>query len=167
MSGLILIGLGGNLASPVYGPPPATFTAALAALGRAGVETVARSAWYRSAPLPPSPQPWYVNAVASVATTLDAPALLALMLDIEARLGRVRGLRNAARVIDLDLLDYRGENWATPALTLPHPRLAERRFVLEPLTELAPQWRHPILGLSAAQLLAALPDRQPVARMPD
>lgn len=158
----VLIGLGANLDSPVWGPPRETLIAALAALDRAGVTTLARSGWYRSAPVPPSAQPWFVNAVAAVAVAVDANRLLALMQRIESDFGRIRAERNAARILDLDLLDYRGEQICSPDLILPHPRLHQRRFVLEPLAELAPQWRHPITGQTARQLLAALDDTQPI-----
>jgi 2-amino-4-hydroxy-6-hydroxymethyldihydropteridine diphosphokinase len=165
MPPLILIGLGANLDSPVWGSPRQTLTAALKALEAEGVATLARSGWYRSAPVPPSEQPWFINAVVSVATPLDARNLLALMQKIEIIFGRVRGERNAARVLDLDLLDYRGEQSQIPELILPHPRMHHRRFVLEPLAELAPQWRHPILGQTAEQLLAVLDRQQPIDRL--
>ncbi|MGH7054810.1 MAG: 2-amino-4-hydroxy-6-hydroxymethyldihydropteridine diphosphokinase [Stellaceae bacterium] len=154
---MILIGVGSNLASPRFGPPRKIVAAALDALAGEGVRICARSHWYESAPVPPADQPWFVNGVAALATTLGAPALLALMQRLEARFGRVRGARNAARVLDLDLLDHDGEMVETPFLTLPHPRLGERRFVLVPLAEIAPSWRHPRSGLSARELLARLP----------
>jgi 2-amino-4-hydroxy-6-hydroxymethyldihydropteridine diphosphokinase len=103
---MILIGLGANLASAEFGAPPASLEAALRMLQESGVRIVARSRWYRSAPVPASSQPWFVNGVAAVETTLDPVALLALLHEIEARFGRVRRERNAARVLDLDLLDY-------------------------------------------------------------
>ncbi len=162
----ILIGLGGNLDSPRWGPPRETLNAALAALEAAGVMVAARSSWYRSRPVPVSGQPWFVNAVAAVETQLEAGGLLALMQQIEHQFGRVRSVRNAARTVDLDLLDYRGEWRETAVLTLPHPRLHRRRFVLEPLDEIAPGWRHPRFGRSAQQLLAALDPDQPVERLP-
>ena len=165
MPPLILIGLGANLDSPVWGSPRQTLTAALTALEAEGVAMLARSGWYRSAPVPPSEQPWFINAVVSVATPLDARGLLALMQKTEIAFGRVRGERNSARVLDLDLLDYRGERIQTPELTLPHPRMHQRRFVLEPLAELAPQWRHPVLGQTAEQLLAVLDREQPIERL--
>jgi len=102
-----------------------------------------------------------------LATALPAPDLLAVMQRLETRFGRARGERNAARVLDLDLLDYRGEVIETAPLILPHPRLHERRFVLAPLAEIAPAWRHPVLGLTAKQLLAGLVSNQLIERLPD
>ena len=164
---LTLIGIGGNLDSPRWGSSRETLLAALAELGREGVTICARSAWYRSEPVPPSDQPWFINAVAAVETALDAVGLLAVMQAIETRFGRVRGMRNEARIVDLDLLDHRGERIDTESLILPHPRLHQRRFVLEPLAEIAPKWHHPVLGKTARQLLAGIADKQPVERLPD
>ena len=112
--------------------------------------------------MPASDQPWYVNVVAEVATPLSADELLAALHGIEDLFGRVRSVRNAARLIDLDLLDFRGEI-ASPqpgGATLPHPRMAERAFVLRPLADLAPDWRHPVSGASIQSLLEALPADQ-------
>src|SRR5439155_4073407 len=110
---------------------------ALGAIEAQGVRISARSGWYWSEPVPRSDQPWFVNAVASLATPLPAPDLLAVLQAIETRFGRVRGARNAARVLDLDLLDYEGKVADTATLVLPHPRLHERPFVLVPLAEIA------------------------------
>jgi 2-amino-4-hydroxy-6-hydroxymethyldihydropteridine diphosphokinase len=162
---MILIGLGANIDS-AFGGPRETLNAALAALAREGVVTLAQSHWYRTAPVPLSSQPWFINAVASVTVHVDAHALLAVLQKIETRFGRVRGEPNAPRAVDLDLLDYCGERVTSPYLILPHPRMHLRRFVLEPLAEVAPQWRHPISSRTARQLLTELGEDQPIERLP-
>jgi 2-amino-4-hydroxy-6-hydroxymethyldihydropteridine diphosphokinase len=162
---VILIGIGSNLAHPPATMPRETAAAAVAALPAIGVPVVARSGWYASEPVPASDQQWFVNAVAIVASDLAPEALLNRLLRLEAEFGRRRGARNAARTLDLDLLDYDSRLCDTATLILPHPRLHERRFVLEPLREVAPDWRHPRLGLSAAELIAGLPSGQPVSRL--
>ncbi len=105
---MIFIGLGANLPSEAYGPPEATCEAALGLLEAGEVRVLRRSRWYRSNPLPPSGQPWFVNGVAEVETALEPAELLTLMHRIEAETGRVRGEINGPRVLDLDLLDYDG-----------------------------------------------------------
>lgn len=164
--GAVLIGLGANLPS-FRGAPLATCEAALEALGEAGVKVVRRSRWYRSAPLPPSPQPWFVNGVAAVETALDPVALLALLREIERRFGRVRVQLGEARKLDLDLLDYGSQvRPGEPPPELPHPRMHGRAFVLLPLAEVAPDWRHPRLGGSIAALIDALPPGQAAEPLP-
>ena len=158
---MIVIGLGANLSSPRYGGPQDACEAALAALRAAGVAVLRRSRWYRSAPVPASDQPWFVNAVAEVGTDLSAAELLDLLHRIEREMGRERQARDEARVIDLDLLIF-GETVSGPSESpiLPHPRLAERAFVVLPLAELAPDWRHPQTGQSLAEMVRTLPADQ-------
>jgi len=158
---MILIGLGSNLPSEAGGPRE-TIEAALHALGDAGIAVERRSRFYRTAPVPVSDQPWYVNAVAAVTTKLPPRDLLAALHRIEAQFGRVRRERNEARPLDLDLLAYDGriESGENGGPILPHPRLHERAFVLLPLADIAPDWRHPISGKSVAELIAALPPGQ-------
>jgi 2-amino-4-hydroxy-6-hydroxymethyldihydropteridine diphosphokinase len=155
---MILLGLGANLASPEFGAPPRSLEAALALLAERGIRVVARSRWYRSAPVPPSDQPWFVNGVVAVETALEPAALLEVLHAVEARFGRVRRERNAARVLDLDLLAYDERVSAGDERpVLPHPRLHERAFVLRPLAEISPNWRHPRLMREVSALIAALP----------
>ena len=158
----IFIGAGANLPHPSYASPRETLQAALLELDRREIHVLRYSPWYRTAPVPASDQPWYVNVVAEVATGLPADDLLAALHEIEDLFGRVRSVPNAPRLIDLDLLDYRGEI-APPApgkATLPHLRMVGRAFVLRPLADLAPQWRHPVSGTPIQDLLKALPADQ-------
>lgn len=164
----IYVGLGANLPHPEFGPPPRTLRRALARLNDRGVRLVRRSPWYRTAPVPASNQPWYVNAVAQVATGLGPDALLATLHGVEDLFGRVRSVRDAARFIDLDLLDYdsmRSELNNIGLSIIPHARLKDRAFVLLPLRDVAPDWRHPVTGASISALIAALPPGQMAERL--
>jgi len=163
---LTLIGLGANLTSS-HGPPRKTLEFALHELERRGVAVVAVSPWYESAPVPASDQPWFVNVVASIHTELEPEDLLALLHDVELAFGRVRRRRWEARVLDLDLLDYRGQVRLDRPPLLPHPSMAERSFVLLPLRDLAPHWRHPRSGETVEKLIDALPAGQQIRRMAD
>jgi 2-amino-4-hydroxy-6-hydroxymethyldihydropteridine diphosphokinase len=164
---MILIGIGANLPAPDGAPPLATCRAAAAALDALpGLRMVGLSRWFRTAPVPPSGQPDYVNGVARLRGSIDPAALLAMLQAIEARAGRRRGARDAARTLDLDLLAIGGLCRAAPDPVLPHPRAHLRGFVLAPLLDVAPDWVHPVLGRAAAALLADLPP-QDVRPLPD
>ena len=154
---LILIGIGANLPSSGHGEPRDTCEAALDAMAGTGIDIVGRSRWYRSAPVPKSPQPWYVNGVARADTALTPAPLMAALRAIEADFGRTREELNEARILDLDILAH-GETVSGGAdgVILPHPRLHERAFVLLPMRELAPDWRHPATGRGIDGLIAAL-----------
>jgi 2-amino-4-hydroxy-6-hydroxymethyldihydropteridine diphosphokinase len=155
--------LGANLPSERFGGPRQTLEAALVELERRGVRVLRRSRWYESAPVPRSDQPWYVNGVAAVETALGPEALLAVLHAIEHDFGRVRGARNAARAVDLDLLAYGDLVRRGPeAPLLPHPRAAERAFVLLPLAEIAPGWCLPGSGQTVEALAARLPPDQEI-----
>jgi 2-amino-4-hydroxy-6-hydroxymethyldihydropteridine diphosphokinase len=144
------VALGSNL-----GDPLATVQAAFSAL-RSLPDTVlvAASSLYRSAPVGLRNQPDFINAVAALDTRLDAEALLEELFAIEARFGRRRDFHHAPRTLDLDLLLYGEEKRATPRLTLPHPRMHERAFVLLPLVEIAPEATLPGRGRAADWLEA-------------
>ena len=128
------IGLGSNLDRPEV-----QVRRGLSALSELpDAQLVAASSLYRSAPIGHTEQPDFVNAVAQLATALSPQSLLAALLAIEQRHGRTRSFPNAARTLDLDLLLYDADTLAVPGLTLPHPRMHERAFVLAPLVEIAP-----------------------------
>ncbi|MFO0995204.1 MAG: 2-amino-4-hydroxy-6-hydroxymethyldihydropteridine diphosphokinase [Alphaproteobacteria bacterium] len=159
---MILIGIGANLPTVRYGPPRAGCEAALAELGACGVRVIRRSRWYESAPVPLSDQPWFVNGVAAVETARAPRALLEALQAVEVRFGRVRAEANGPRVIDLDLLAYDDRVIEEQGLSVPHPRLASRAFVLLPMREVAPFWRDPRSGRSLDELIADLPAGQVV-----
>jgi 2-amino-4-hydroxy-6-hydroxymethyldihydropteridine diphosphokinase len=151
------IGLGANL-----GDRAATLREAARRLGELGAIT-AVSSFYETEPVGFREQPSFLNAVIALETDLPPAALFDALLAIERDLGRVRSFRNAPRTLDLDILLQDDLVMDTPELTLPHPRMHERAFVLAPLAEIAPDVRHPVFGSSAAELLAALPDQSGVA----
>lgn len=160
---MILIGIGGNLPS-TFGPPEQGPPQALRLLQERGAAIVQCSPLYGAKAVPVSQQPDYVNAVACIETSLGPELLLALILSIEVAFGRVRGRVNAARSLDLDLLAY-DDICREGDVIIPHPRLHERAFVLAPLCDIAPDWRHPRLGRTARELFEALPKPYGVWRL--
>ena len=151
---MILIALGSNRQGP-WGLPRDTVEKALARLNGGGIRVKRASSLLVSAPFGVTDQPPFVNAVAEVATALGPEALLQRLHLIERMAGRRRTLRWGPRTLDLDLIDYHGlvrrkRTHSIRPLVLPHPGLHERLFVLEPLHEVAPRWRHPLTKESAA-----------------
>jgi 2-amino-4-hydroxy-6-hydroxymethyldihydropteridine diphosphokinase len=146
----IILGLGANV-----GEPAAQLSAAVAMLGRE-VEVVKVSGVYRSEPVGFLDQPDFFNLVVLARSASPPEMLLAGAVEIERALGRARSFPNAPRTIDIDLLDWSGPPIDAPGLTIPHPRMHLRAFVLAPLNEVAPTWRHPLLGATAAELMSIL-----------
>ena len=171
-----LIALGGNLPSAL-GEPKNTLVSAIAELSRRGLYVQLLSRFFLTPCFPAGAGPDYINAVIQVESDVSSTDLLAILHDVEAQFARVRDQRWGMRTLDLDLiaLDDRVlpdlvtyQHWKTLApdeqarqapeqLILPHPRLQDRGFVLVPLCDIAPNWVHPVLGLSAMEMMAALP----------
>lgn len=155
---MILVALGANQPAADGAPPVETCRRAAAALDALpGLRLRGLSRWFLTAPVPPSGQPRYVNGVAHLAGGAAPAALLAALQAIERREGRTRTVANAARTLDLDVIAIGGAVRDAPDPVLPHPRAHLRPFVLLPLRDVAPGWRHPRTGLTAAEMLRGLP----------
>ena len=154
---IVYISLGSNL-----GDRAATLEHAIAAMDSARIHVARQSPFYLTEPVGAPGQGWFLNAVVEAETSLLPLQLLHALLKIERELGRRRITPHGPRTIDLDLLFYGSAVIRSQELEVPHPRLIERRFVLVPLARIAPEFRHPILHKSIAQLLAETPDRSEV-----
>jgi len=159
------IGLGANL--PFEGlSGPVLLARALATLEEAGFTPLATSSIWQTAAWPPSDQPDFFNAVAVLNPNDTSPQeLWEALRAIELRFGRERRERWAARTLDLDIVAIEGVAGAFGEITIPHPRMQERAFVLAPLAEVAPDWQHPVSGLSAAEMLKTVPEAQRYRRL--
>jgi 2-amino-4-hydroxy-6-hydroxymethyldihydropteridine diphosphokinase len=158
---MIFIGVGSNIPAKGFSSPKATIDAAVELFADFGVNVIETSKWYKTSPVPLSDQPWFVNGVLRVETTLEPVDCLLRLHRIEAIFERTRSARNESRTLDLDLLDYDGfvtdlEN----RLILPHPRLTERAFVLLPLSDVCPDWVSPKDGVKIKKLISKLPPNQ-------
>jgi 2-amino-4-hydroxy-6-hydroxymethyldihydropteridine diphosphokinase len=162
---VILIALGANLPSSA-GKPADTLNAALAGFPGWSITIEKRSGFYRFPAWPDPSDPPFINAVAAVRTNLSPSALLAALHAVESSFGRERSEPNAPRTLDLDILDYEGRVEQGPPV-LPHPRMEGRAFVLLPLRDVAPDWRHPVSGRSISELIAALPPSDNVRLTPE
>ena len=149
----VLIALGSNLDGG-FGSSVSLLEAALDNFPAAGFKLLARSSWWRSASWPDPALPDYINALAIVETALAPAETLAALHDIESGFGRVRGLSNQPRTLDLDLVAHGRTVIDQGGLELPHPRAARRLFVMGPLAEIAPDWVHPVLEETARSLAA-------------
>ncbi len=153
------LSLGSNL-----GDRAVNLRAAVAQLDAAG-RLLAVSGLYETQPLDVPDQPWFLNCVAAIETDKAPRELLQLALRVEAMMGRLRIREKGARNIDIDVVLFGDRMVDEPGLKIPHPAMHQRRFVLEPLVEIAPEARHPELGKTARELLAALPGGQTVRRL--
>lgn len=168
----VYIALGANLSSEDASgnamTPAQTFCVAADALNARGVCVQAMSGLWQSPAWPPgSNQPDYINACARVATDLEAKATLLVLHAVEREFGRTRSIKNAARPLDLDLLDFRGRVIGAEDIQIPHPRMLTRGFVLFPLSEVAPDWVDPIEKRAITDWIARLPlsDVEPMRRL--
>jgi 2-amino-4-hydroxy-6-hydroxymethyldihydropteridine diphosphokinase len=153
------LSLGSNL-----GDREANLRSAIAQL-KGGGQILSVSSMYETQPVDVPDQPWFLNCVVAISTEKTPRELLQLALQIEANMGRLRLRDKGPRTIDIDILLFGGSIVDEPGLTIPHPALHQRRFVLEPLTEIAPNLLHPILKSNVRELLAALPRGQTVRRL--
>jgi 2-amino-4-hydroxy-6-hydroxymethyldihydropteridine diphosphokinase len=142
----------------------ANLRAAIAALSEAGVKVARVSSFYETEPVDFLEQPWFLNCVVEAQTELEPIALLGALRNIETQMGSKKEFAKGPRLIDLDILLYGDETIATPELQVPHPRMLLRRFVLEPLAEIAPNLKHPSWNGTAADLLERLTDQSQVRR---
>jgi len=157
----VYLSLGSNL-----GDRPANLERAAAELRLRDAEVVRLSSIYETEPVGLKAQPWFLNQVAEVRTGLFPLQLLDRLQAIERRMGRRRQMEQGPRPIDIDILLYGNFRIRSERLVVPHPRFPERRFVLEPLAEIAPDLRYPVTRLTIREMLAACPDRNAVRRLP-
>jgi 2-amino-4-hydroxy-6-hydroxymethyldihydropteridine diphosphokinase len=154
LRGLAAIALGSNLVSE-FGGREANLREAVRRLGELG-EVKAVSRFYDTEPVGYLDQPRFLNAAVVLETELEPVELMRALLEVEQAMGRERVIAKGPRVIDLDLLLYGEHVMSTAELTLPHPEMQQRKFVLEPLAEIAEDWMHPVLEVTVAELLQAL-----------
>ena len=138
---------------------------AIAALPTAGVRVSRASSFYETEPVDFAAQPWFLNCVVEAETAVAPLDLLDALRAIESRMGSKKEFAKGPRLLDIDILLYGDRIVDTPELQIPHPRMTQRRFVLAPLAEIAPQLRHPSWNATAAELLAQLADRSAVRKM--
>ncbi len=154
------LSLGSNLGDRV-----AEIERAIGLLERCGVHIEKKSSMYATEPVDFAPQHWFVNCAIAVNTALMPRQLLHAIREVEHQMGRARLVLRGPRAIDIDVLLYGANVMRTPELEIPHPRMAERRFVLAPLAQIAPSLRHPLFGATVRELLAACPDQSQVRRL--
>ena len=162
---MIYIGIGSNLNGKNNETPLQNCKKALVELKKE-VNICKISSWYKSEPIPVSNQPWFINGVIEISTNKSSLDLLEFILSIEKVFGRVREKKNEARILDLDMIDYKKKIlYIKNKLIIPHPRMHERSFVLQPLSELNPKWMHPIKKKGIKELIRNLNDKQKISKI--
>ncbi|MCU1243416.1 MAG: 2-amino-4-hydroxy-6-hydroxymethyldihydropteridine pyrophosphokinae [Candidatus Acidoferrum typicum] len=162
MKQIVYLSLGANV-----GDRGKNLRDAMAALGNAGVCVTRVSSTYETEPVDYLDQPWFLNCAVEAETELKAVELLHTLREIETQMGSKKLVAKGPRLIDMDVLLYGNEVIYTAELQIPHPRMQLRRFVLEPLAEIAPQVRHPASGLTVSEMLARTPDKSAVRLVTD
>ena len=162
---MIYIGIGSNLNGKNNETPLQNCKKALVELKKE-VNICKISSWYKSEPIPVSNQPWFINGVIEISTNKSSLDLLEFILSIEEVSGRERKKKNEARILDLDIIDYKKKIlYIKNKLIIPHPRMHERSFVLQPLSELNPKWMHPIKKKGIKELIRNLNDKQKILKI--
>ena len=162
---MIYIGIGSNLNGKKNETPLQNCKKALLELKKE-VNICNISSWYKSEPMPVSSQPWYINGVVEISTNKSSIDLLEYILNIEEFFGRVREKKNEARILDLDIIDYKKKIlYKKNKLIIPHPRMHQRSFVLQPLQELNPKWIHPIKKKGLKELISNLNNKQKIFKI--
>mgnify|MGYP000330142129 FL=1 len=162
---MIYIGIGSNLNGKNNETPLQNCKKALVELKKE-VNICKISSWYKSEPIPVSNQPWFINGVIEISTDKSSLDLLEFILSIEKVFGRVREKKNEARILDLDIIDYKKKIlYIKNKLIIPHPRMHERSFVLQPLSELNPKWIHPVKKKGIKELIRNLNDKQKISKI--
>ena len=152
----IIIGIGGNIKSNDGSHPVHVAMNAINYLQNYSIQVTGQSSWYESQPIPKSDQPNFFNCIVIANTLLNELDVLETLHKIEHKLGRRRKIANEPRVIDLDLIDYSNKILKNNQIVIPHPRAHKRRFVMEPLAELDPNWVHPTLKRDVRTILKKL-----------
>lgn len=152
---IVYLGLGANM-----GDTAANLAEAATRIASDAVHVLRASSIWETAPQGKFDQPWFLNQVLEIETDLPAEQLFRRLQEVERTMGRVRAELNGPRSIDIDILLYGDQRVIQPGLEIPHPRIAERRFVLEPLAELSPELLHPVTGLNVRAMLGAVGDQQ-------
>lgn len=156
---MILVAIGSNLNSKLFGSPEQNCYAAIDML-RKYFEVTESSSFYKTEPIPKSEQPWFVNCIVTIKSKISPSRILDTLLEIELQFGRKRSRKNEARVIDLDLIAYNSLIVKSLKLTLPHPRMHLRKFVIQPICDINKNWIHPISKKKAFEILKELANQK-------
>ena len=156
---MILVAIGSNLNSKSFGSPEQNCNAAIDML-RKYFEVTQSSSFYKTEPIPKSEQPWFVNCIVNINSKISPSRILDTLLEIELQFGRKRSRKNEARVIDLDLIAYNSLIVKSLKLTLPHPRMHLRKFVIQPICDINKNWIHPISKKKAFEILKELANQK-------